>query len=556
MKGLLSHQQAWLKPIILLSLLVCTQVQAQNSVAPPRDSGQTVDGDSQQADVILLSPGDRIRSQQIKHETSEVSNAVQIFSAKDSIETHLGRAAKSVSRVALSELNALEYRSPELVERLRQLWQSASERQVVIAHFGDSHVQGGPAIQVARNHLQSLAGSAGRGMIFPYAVAKTYDQADFRSSFSGSWVYASSIQTSPRLKLGVSGFAAHTDDALATFGFKFSQAFDPGVKIVRLFYRARSAGYRLTMQSGELAQSVDLPTSNGAEETQVAELLWPSLRDDLQFEVRTEDTAQRLFELHGISVENLKPGILYHNLGVGGATFGSLLAQDHFVTQSREINPNIVILDWGTNDIAYKNEIPDKFEETVVKTIERIRSSHPQALVILTSAQDMYMKRRAITATETLSSLLRRVAMNQNCFFYDWYRIAGGSDSMRTFYAYGMANPDHIHLSRTGYALKGHLFAQALINTVSASLRGSAMTSQEQPYSGKEHPLSVAAWLKSQTELTRRPDLIALQASPPSKSKKQVRAKKNFLSQQNSNEARRQSSIKKYSTKPPQRVGR
>ncbi len=548
MKGLIPHRLTRQLLISVLPLMIWAQVQAQMASTPPSLGERAAEGHSQQPGAVSSNPGD-LNSQRAVQSGPEVGNSAQNSSPRDSIETHLGRAAKSLSSVALSELNALEYRSPELTERLRQLWKSASERQVVIAHYGDSHVQGGPAVQVARSLLQGLAGSAGRGMIFPYAAAKTYDQVDFRSSFSGSWVHASSIQTSPRLKLGVSGFAAHTSDALATFGFKFNRAFDPGVKVVRLFYRVRSAGYKLTVQSGEIRQTIDLPLPDGAEGTQLAELLWPSLGDDLQFEIQNEDASTRLFELYGVSIENLTPGILYHNLGVGGATFGSLLAQDHFVAQSRELNPDIVILDWGTNDIAYKNEVPDKFEETVLRTLERIRSIHPQALIILTSAQDMYMRRRAITAAETLSVTLRRIAMNHHCFFYDWYRIAGGADSMRTFYAYGMANPDHIHLSPRGYALKGHLFAQALINTLSPDFKGPIRTSPDQPYSGKEHPLSVAAWLKNHTELTRRPDLIALQASPPSKSKKSAKARKNSAKKQSSSEVKKRATMKKGVTK-------
>ena len=38
-------------------------------------------------------------------------------------------------------------------------------------------------------------GSAGRGMVFPFAIAKTYSHNDFSSTFEGEWSYASSIQS-------------------------------------------------------------------------------------------------------------------------------------------------------------------------------------------------------------------------------------------------------------------------------------------------------------------------------------------------------------------------
>ena len=37
---------------------------------------------------------------------------------------------------------------------------------------------------------------------------------------------------------------------------------------------------------------------------------------------------------------------------------------------------------------------------------------------------------------------------------------------MVTWVAYGLTGPDHIHLTGLGYAVKGELFAQAILNTL------------------------------------------------------------------------------------------
>jgi len=436
------------------------------------------------------------------------------FTLKDLIGDHTTDLLKFLR----PEINVLQHSNSEMTERLRQLWRSASDRQVVIAHYGDSHVHGTSQLQVIRHELQGLAGSAGRGMIFPNALAKTYPQVDYQSAFTGNWSYASSMQTSPRMPLGVSGFAANTTDTQASFTFSFHDLLEPGEKITRIFYRTLGPSVQLEVMSGELTQTVGLNGGYAASGSELLELQWPVLSDVVHFQIHNPEGHR--VEIYGVSIENPGSGILYHNLGVGGATFASLLVQEHFETQSLQLRPDIVVLDWGTNDIIYKNTVPHDFEETVARTLRRIRTIHPEALIILANTQAMFYKRKPITAAASLARVLRRIAVKHDCFFYDWYRVAGGADSMRTFFAYGLANLDHIHLSALGYAVKGQLFAQALINTIAPGDRAPLKAEAPDQHDGRQHPYSVSAWLKSQTLLTRRPDLIPLKAKALTPAKK------------------------------------
>ena len=76
-----------------------------------------------------------------------------------------------------------------------------------------------------RKKLQLLKEDGGRGMIFPYSIAKTYSQADYTSTFSGNWRSANSIHKNPKIPLGISGFAATTSDTNASFKIIFSNHF-------------------------------------------------------------------------------------------------------------------------------------------------------------------------------------------------------------------------------------------------------------------------------------------------------------------------------------------
>lgn len=430
-----------------------------------------------------------------------------------------GEKAQLLTAFVTADVNTLEAANPQLLQRLKNKWEGAAQGRFTVLHFGDSHVQGGYGAQISRHKLQSLAGSAGRGMVFPYAIAKTYSQNDYKSSFEGEWITANSIQVYPKLPLGVSGFVARTASAEASFTLQFNQQFESGPKVLKFMYRTSSAAYRLRMQSGDLLWESELQSDDGSQgNSRMVEIAVPQLSDTIRFDVVNADPKpEDTFELHGVSIENKTPGVIYHNLGVGGAAYGSLRSQAYFEAQSSLLAPDLVILDWGTNDLIYKNTVPEQLEATMVETIRKVRAEHPDALILLTSVQDTYFRKQPITAAWDFAQLVRRLAKENDCLFYDWYRVAGGEDAMRTWYAYGLALPDHVHLSGTGYAIKGDLLAQAMLNAVAWRMKYPEKTSLWMDAQKAEVPRSVSAWLKALQPFQRRPDLIRVSA--PAKAK-------------------------------------
>jgi lysophospholipase L1-like esterase len=422
--------------------------------------------------------------------------------------------AQLMNTFVTPEVNTFEASNAQLLQRLKSKWEAAAQGRLTVLHFGDSHVQGGHAAQMVRHKWQSIVGSAGRGMVFPYAIAKTYSQNDYRSSFEGEWVTANSIQVNPKMPLGVSGFVARTSSPQAAFTLQFNQQFEPGAKVLKFFYRTSSAAYRLRMQSGDLLWESALPGEEGSQGgTQMVEIAVPQLFDTLRFEIANADVKpEDTFELYGVSIENKTPGVVYHNLGVGGAAYAALRSQAYFESQSKVLAPDLVILDWGTNDLIYKNTVPDQLEATIVETIRKVRAEHPDALIVLTTVQDTYFRKQPITATWEFAQMIRRLAKENDCLLYDWYRVAGGADAMRTWYAYGLAQPDHVHLSATGYAIKGDLLAQAMLNALNWQKNNPDKSSLWSDAQQAEVPRSVSAWLKALKPFQSRPDLIRVSA--------------------------------------------
>jgi lysophospholipase L1-like esterase len=190
------------------------------------------------------------------------------------------------------------------------------------------------------------------------------------------------------------------------------------------------------------------------------------IKDMLNFDFSKLSEEDGELSIYGVSIENTEVGLTYHNLGVGGAAFNAINMQALFNEQITIIHPDLVIVDYGTNDIIYKNSIPENHAATVIKTIEKIRASQPNVAILLTSTQDMNFKGRNISAAKHFSAQMKRLAFEQHCLFYDWYQVSGNQHSMKKWHAAQLSQTDNIHLNVKGYQLKGTLFADALLNTI------------------------------------------------------------------------------------------
>lgn len=69
---------------------------------------------------------------------------------------------------------------------------------------------------------------------------------------------------------------------------------------------------------------------------------------------------------------------------------------------------------------------------------------------------------------------------------------------------YGLASPDNIHLTGLGYAVKGELFAQSLLNTLSRFKNEPSIKTLEISTTVSLQPHSVVGWLKEVSPLPRK----------------------------------------------------
>ena len=105
-------------------------------------------------------------------------------------------------------------------------------------------------------------------------------------------------------------------------------------------------------------------------------------------------------------------------------------------------------------------------EFTIIQTIKKIRSISPNISIILTSVQDMNYKGQNITKSKDFSDLIRKIAIQEDCIFYDWFYISGGRFSMKKWDEFLLARKDNIHLTALGYKIKAELFFNAIQKSI------------------------------------------------------------------------------------------
>lgn len=338
------------------------------------------------------------------------------------------------------------------------------DTRVTIAHFGDSHVQPDISTGILRNFMQSVKGNGGRGFIFPYAAARTHSGFDYRTEAGGFWQTARNLEAIPRLPIGVSGYTVRTTDPQAWTSFSFRQPMPAGKYIIRIFCRRNAASFNLKLITD--TETFDILVADSTA-TGPAEIALPYAPNGFTLRMDKQNDKQQEFEIYGLSIESDQPsGALVHAFGTIGAPWRGILMESLFEEQMRQLHPDLLILDYGTNDFLAGNRIPADMSIRIVDVIRKVRKALPQATIVLATTQDMNRRRLNITAARPMAKLLRTIAEQEKCALFDWYWISGGPGSMSKWVNNRLAQRDNIHLTGAGYKQKGELLSAAFDNTL------------------------------------------------------------------------------------------
>lgn len=356
----------------------------------------------------------------------------------------------------------IQFYSNETIKKLASHFDRVDQDKLVFIHYGGSHIQAEYPTTVARKHFHERFGSGGRGLIFDYGAANTYSSINYASTFKGKWKFNKSFQgRKADLPLGVCGMTVESADTNASLNFKFKNQIPAGEHRVFLFFENDSVSndVEVLFNSKEIESSLVKYSPYGLT------FLWNDSIKTIDLNVRPKIGGKR-FRFYGMSIENEKnSGIVYHSTGVGAAAHRAMLILDELPEQAAVLKPDVVLLDFGTNDILYTNKIDGELQNQIEKAIKKFRDINPEILIVLTSTQDLFYKGKYITAGVEFRDLMDSIARKNNCLFWNWYDLAGGLKTIRTWYDEGYCQKDCIHLTKKGYDIKGQMIYKSFVNT-------------------------------------------------------------------------------------------
>ena len=332
---------------------------------------------------------------------------------------------------------------------------------VSIVHIGDSHLQADffPGELRRCLHRTFNAVQPARGLIFPYAVAKTNNPNSYRVAWNGNWTTRKALEQQCQ-NLGLSGIEISTADTNATISIKLTDNDIPdyGGNILRIFYGAEAGCLPPVPQivhESNCAATID---------TNHFCISWalPRHTDSLTLAFCNVDSVQP-FCLQGIALTTGK-GIEYHTIGVNGARVSSFLKCDHLEAQLSVLKPDLVIVSLGTND-SYTNRFDSiGFCAQLGQFVGEIRAAQPNCAILLTTPGNNKFKDKTLnTNAVSCAKAIKLSAEKLNCCTWDFNAIMGSPDSLDLWNEAGLITSDFVHLTRSGYKFQARLLMDAIM---------------------------------------------------------------------------------------------
>lgn len=364
-----------------------------------------------------------------------------------------------------SSYNYIQFYSPEIARKFLAYFSNTENDKLVIFHFGASHIQGELLTSYTRNRLQNDYGDGGLGMIFNYAAANSFSSKNYSTTKKGEWKNAKNYQTLPKLSLGIIGMSIETSDNNAELSFSLKKEIPKDdYKILIFFENKNSSGFNVLINNK--THSFSKEELNNLQENFI-EINYFGNINEISLKIASLPGNDSYFRFYGINIEKSEnKGLVYHSLGVASASMQSIMNINRFEEEAKILKPDIIIIDYGTNDIINNNLDTDKMTSTINEIINKLRSVNPEIIIILTSTQDIFNKGRYNSVAPKFRDLIDSIAKAENLMFWNWYDLSGGLHSIRDWYNEKYAQKDCIHLSHKGYELKGNLLYSSIINTI------------------------------------------------------------------------------------------
>ena len=406
-------------------------------------------------------------------------------------------------------------------EKLAQLNASDKKDKINFVHIGDSHIQADLMTNVVRERLQSAYGNAGRGLVFPYNLAKTNGPWDVRFSSNGSFNSFRNVKPLSNENIGLTGILLQTkrEDFAIELNAKEQDNYFTKIKILTpnnvgsfdlatakktiVFESQVLKTITHKIKSGDVLGSIAdkynisltaLKRANGLKSNNIragktlkiptnekqnrsisrSEFIPLEIQKDaFSHYYKSENLLDKIylipnkdentFELNGIVLENNDKGILYHNSGVNGAKFSDYNKYPLFFEQLKALNPDVLVLSFGTNE-SFDHMNSDAFIAQLDLFISNARKQNPFVeIMVATPPPSLFKRKYPNTFVADYSKKIIELAFSRRVAVWDLYSDLGGLYGINQNAKAGLIGGDRVHYTKAGYEKQGNLLAKAIM---------------------------------------------------------------------------------------------
>jgi hypothetical protein len=340
-------------------------------------------------------------------------------------------------------------------------------QSVVITHIGDSHIQGDFITDQLRKSFQHDFGNAGRGLLFPYQVARTNGAISYKSSSGDRWEVNKIILPISSNTNGLAGISISSKMPKSYLLFQMKDAVDSNIGSVsrlKIIYKAETDG-SLKIKDWTNNDSVYiLNYSTYIDSLCIAEVSLPTPTNN--FAIEFLNTGEKLF--YGCIATNNKAGIIYNQIGINGAEFRHYNQNSEFFRQLPYLDSKLLIISMGTNEAQDWKRSNEEIKMQMHTFIDSLNYYHPNTTILLTAPIESWRgrgRRRGLNIhCKRVRDCIIEVARERQVAVWDLYTIAGGYKSSFWWRRSGLFSRDMVHHSVSGYRLQGNLLYKALMD--------------------------------------------------------------------------------------------
>ena len=373
------------------------------------------------------------------------------------------------------------------------------QRGLVILQIGDSHTAADYFTGELRQKLQARYGDGGVGYLDAGKPNIGVRSGAMKITASLGWTYHSIQRSDNIAEFWLSGFnavATASGEAL-TFASDTPVPFN-SIEIEAL--RQPGGGSIDISLDGTVKSSADLGGSTV--EPVVLRLRPDGATSDRvrQIDIRTRGTG--VVSIASIGIYQKQSGVSYNNIGYPGATIDLVNKFDEKLMADglRRLDPQIVVLVFGTNEASKPNLDAARYERNYEKAVARIRAALPNAQIVLVGPPDgaerppHCLGRGPADATchpappsdgsswteptdcdwhtiahlDLVRDVERKIAERHGFVYWNWATINPNQCAAHQLVNASppLMTPDHVHFTPAGYVKGADLFLNALIPVI------------------------------------------------------------------------------------------